>query len=91
MAERVYAAVGFRDLGRILEYVPRHDRRDESIDVVRKVDPHATRGGPDALCSHPFGGPGPQRQTRVEGRSEAVPRRLPDSWAPDPPAVKRGR
>jgi hypothetical protein len=23
MAERVYAAVGFRDLGRILEYVPR--------------------------------------------------------------------
>jgi len=22
MAERVYAAVGFRDLGRILEYVP---------------------------------------------------------------------
>ena len=27
MAERVYAAVGFRDLGRILEYVPKGDRR----------------------------------------------------------------
>ena len=29
MAERVYAAVGFRDLGRILEYVPRKDSDDE--------------------------------------------------------------
>jgi predicted GNAT family acetyltransferase len=28
MAERVYAAVGFRDLGRILEYVPRKESRD---------------------------------------------------------------
>jgi len=27
MAERVYAAAGFRDLGRFLEYVPPHDRR----------------------------------------------------------------
>ncbi|MGZ6708770.1 MAG: GNAT family N-acetyltransferase, partial [Solirubrobacteraceae bacterium] len=26
MAERAYAAVGFRDLGRILEYVPRSGR-----------------------------------------------------------------
>ena len=25
MAERVYAAVGFRDLGRILEYVPQEN------------------------------------------------------------------
>jgi predicted GNAT family acetyltransferase len=24
MAERIYAAVGFRDLGRILEYEPAH-------------------------------------------------------------------
>ena len=29
MAERVYAAVGFRDLGRILEYVPRRETGDE--------------------------------------------------------------
>jgi hypothetical protein len=29
MAERVYAAVGFRDLGRILEYVPREARSSE--------------------------------------------------------------
>jgi GNAT superfamily N-acetyltransferase len=29
IAERVYAAVGFRDLGRILEYVPRHLHRHE--------------------------------------------------------------
>jgi GNAT superfamily N-acetyltransferase len=29
MAERVYAAVGFRDLGRILEYVPRKGTSDE--------------------------------------------------------------
>jgi GNAT superfamily N-acetyltransferase len=29
MAERVYAAVGFRDLGRILEYVPRTETGDE--------------------------------------------------------------
>ena len=29
MAERVYAAVGFRDLGRILEYVPRKESDDE--------------------------------------------------------------
>jgi len=28
MAERVYAAVGFRDLGRILEYVPRKESHD---------------------------------------------------------------
>ena len=28
MAERVYAAVGFRDLGRILEYVPRKENHD---------------------------------------------------------------
>jgi len=27
MAERVYAAVGFRDLGRILEYVPAEGQR----------------------------------------------------------------
>jgi len=27
MAERVYAAVGFRDLGRILEYVPVEGQR----------------------------------------------------------------
>jgi GNAT superfamily N-acetyltransferase len=27
MAERVYAAVGFRDLGRFMEYVPRHSTR----------------------------------------------------------------
>jgi hypothetical protein len=30
MAERVYAAVGFRDLGRILEYVPREARSRET-------------------------------------------------------------
>jgi GNAT superfamily N-acetyltransferase len=29
MAERLYAAVGFRDLGRILEYVPRKESDDE--------------------------------------------------------------
>ena len=29
MAERVYAAVGFRDLGRFFEYVPRKETRDE--------------------------------------------------------------
>jgi ribosomal protein S18 acetylase RimI-like enzyme len=28
MAEHVYAAVGFRDLGRILEYVPRKESDD---------------------------------------------------------------
>jgi hypothetical protein len=30
MAERVYAAAGFRDLGRILEYVPREGRSGEA-------------------------------------------------------------
>jgi hypothetical protein len=30
MAERVHAAVGFRDLGRILEYVPREARSRET-------------------------------------------------------------
>jgi ribosomal protein S18 acetylase RimI-like enzyme len=31
MAERIYAAVGFRDLGRILEYVPSQQRREPGL------------------------------------------------------------
>lgn len=34
MAERLYTAVGFRDLGRILEYVPRHPRSSRTFPTL---------------------------------------------------------
>jgi hypothetical protein len=43
MAERIYAAVGFRDLGRVLEYVPA-DRKLRGLWPVRRGRSLLVRG-----------------------------------------------
>src|SRR6185312_9957602 len=72
IAERVYAAVGFRDLGRILEYAPRVSRAEAG---VGREDGGTARQ--TSASSSPRGG----RGASVAGRSPE-----PDGMGGRPPA-----